>query len=147
MQKRDETEFEAELSEKRFQRTKEILTLLLGILGTIVGFYFGTSTNEPQGIPTIAEIVATEDALVPGAKVAIAILIKGGSSPYTYGIDFEGLNIDAIKGHDNERWVRETFTVPPGSFEAKELVANVSITDAESRTSTLKKTFKLLNSR
>ena len=143
LQQRDKSDFEAQLSEKRFQRTKEILTLLLGILGTIVGFYFGTSTNEPQGLPAIAEIVVTEDALAPGDKVSLTILIKGGNSPYVYSINFEGLTIASITGQSSERWVKETFTVPPHSFEAKQLKATIKLTDANNRTHTLTKTFKL----
>jgi predicted permease len=33
--------------EKRFALAKEVLTILVGILGTIVGFYFGTAKITP----------------------------------------------------------------------------------------------------
>ena len=35
--------------EKRFQRGKEILSLLLGVFGTIVGFYFGAEIGKGAG--------------------------------------------------------------------------------------------------
>src|SRR5262245_18714593 len=42
---------EGDATEKRFQRGKEILSLLLGVFGTIVGFYFGSDSsnlNRPE---------------------------------------------------------------------------------------------------
>ena len=31
---------------ERFDRGKEVLSLLIGIFGTIIGFYFGSATQE-----------------------------------------------------------------------------------------------------
>jgi hypothetical protein len=35
-------------ADKQFDRGKQVLTMLIGILGTIVGFYYGTAGNPPQ---------------------------------------------------------------------------------------------------
>jgi hypothetical protein len=39
---------EGEEGDKRFDRGKQVLTILIGVLGTIVGFYFGSPTEQPQ---------------------------------------------------------------------------------------------------
>ena len=33
--------------DKRFDRAKQVLTILIGVLGTIVGFYFGSTDDAP----------------------------------------------------------------------------------------------------
>ncbi|MBL4671724.1 MAG: DUF308 domain-containing protein [Arenicella sp.] len=43
-----------------FTRGKEIFTILVGILGTIIGFYFGVGSNENQDKPTTAPITTQQ---------------------------------------------------------------------------------------
>ncbi len=51
----------------RFEKGKEVLTILVGILGTIVGFYFGAATvKAPDGSPN---------------KGAVESVEKGGPAP------------------------------------------------------------------
>ncbi len=55
-----------------FTRGKEIFTILVGILGTIVGFYFGTGAGEgEEQTPAAPPAVVEQDASgVPGSGVA-----------------------------------------------------------------------------
>ena len=54
----------------RFQQGKEVLTILIGVFGTIVGFYFGQA-RDTQGqargaltVPTLGDITPSSAALV-----------------------------------------------------------------------------------
>ena len=74
----------------RFQRGKEVLSLLLGVFGTIVGFYFG---SEIKG-PSLAEAVnlrvtaplLSQESVVGGDTVSVTAAVSGGTAPFRYGI-------------------------------------------------------------
>lgn len=70
---------------ERFRRGREVLTLLTGILGTIVGFYFGT-TEKPQ-----AELHVPEFQIVQKTNTLRQLMthISGGVPPYRYNIRFQ----------------------------------------------------------
>jgi len=40
---------------ERFQRGKDILTVLIGVFGAILGFYFGSEKNSPANPPRVEE--------------------------------------------------------------------------------------------
>ena len=44
--------------DKRFDRGKQVLSVLIGVLGTIVGFYFGAETKPKEVSPTVQTQVA-----------------------------------------------------------------------------------------
>jgi hypothetical protein len=64
--------------DERFRRAREVLALLMGILGTIVGFYFGSAQQGTAGPPQIAEVKAGDRQLIT--------YVSGGSPPYRYSI-------------------------------------------------------------
>jgi len=60
----------------RFDRGKEVLSLILGIFGTIVGFYYGTSVSSekaaPNEVPSLSrqnESNADPKAMKPSGKI------------------------------------------------------------------------------
>jgi hypothetical protein len=80
---------------QRFALGKEILTLLIGVLGTIIGFYYGSSTKESPTAKTAVAAVAvapvklsTETPQI-GKTFALDTTITGGTAPYTYTIKFD----------------------------------------------------------
>jgi len=50
---------------------------------TIVGFYFGSSTDGVKGLD-IAPVSITKASLNPGEKTELATFVSGGKAPYSY---------------------------------------------------------------
>src|SRR5262249_8941369 len=83
--------------EKRFALGKEVLTILIGVLGTIVGFYFGTAVNSQTQPLQVASSVITNEEPKKGEKKTIVALVSGGKPPYTYSVTFDPTLIPAVK--------------------------------------------------
>ncbi|MEZ4733759.1 MAG: hypothetical protein R3E79_42220 [Caldilineaceae bacterium] len=80
-----------EESEARFERGKEVLTIFIGILGTIIGFYFGSLTNPGESLGTVELIPPqiSNATPAPGDQITITALAIGGNAPYKYSILYE----------------------------------------------------------
>lgn len=83
--------------EQRFNRGKEVLTIFIGILGTIVGFYYGSSPPAQGNVQalTVSPVVISNEQPRNGETISIMNLITGGIPPYTYAIRFEPADIIA----------------------------------------------------
>jgi len=91
--------------DERFRRAREILALLMGILGTIVGFYFGSAQQSNVGPLGIAQIKAAERQLIT--------FVSGGSPPYRYSISSADPAFKTIKDKTSQDgWIVETFEQP-----------------------------------
>jgi hypothetical protein len=120
-------------SDKRFDRGKQVLTILIGVLGTIVGFYFASTTDQqlPPGQEQAAEVS------LPSGTVGVAyksgpIPVAGLTPPLKWSVSPDlpaDLVLDpptgAISGTPKapDSSTRYTFTVtdnasPPGSATA-----------------------------
>jgi hypothetical protein len=76
----------------RIGHAKDILTVVIGVLGTIMGFYFGSAVDGRINIANIT--LRPPEAVDKPGKLQARIL--GGSSPYQYTITFEGVELPAI---------------------------------------------------
>ena len=103
-----------EISDKQFQRGKEVLSLLLGVFGTIVGYYFGSihSTGTFTTTLHVSGIDVVPGVLLPGGSVTIKALAAGGTSPYRYSIVFEESNAKPTLQVSENGVIAEQLTVP-----------------------------------
>jgi hypothetical protein len=81
--------------EKRFSQGKDVLTVLVGILGTILGFYFASdqsTRNASANAAAMTNVAAMNVAPVllarvpGGTTVTMGTSITGGKPPYTYSV-------------------------------------------------------------
>jgi PASTA domain-containing protein/putative Ig domain-containing protein len=87
---------EGEAGDKRFDRGKQVLSVLIGVLGTIVGFYFGADTNSVKQInPTVQTQTSTQkittttlpDGAANKAYPSTTIETTGLTAPLTWSVD------------------------------------------------------------
>ena len=98
------------VSKEQFSEAKEILSLMLGIFGAIVGYYFGSeSTKAGRSQPlSISAIRAQTDGSTNDKPILVQATVQGGTAPYSYG-----LAVDAL--------VEPTAFVPPDGWISGEI--------------------------
>ncbi len=69
-----------------FDRGKEVLGLLLGVFGTIVGFYFGSEVAGGAQPLVLSEPVLSASSVEAGTPVTLTALVNGGTPPYRYAV-------------------------------------------------------------
>lgn len=99
--------------ETRFRWAREIFVALMGVLGTIVGFYFGNADSKSQSN------VALSTIRVEGGTEMIAFA-SGGTAPYRYELEFglvsgkENVSKESTDGmlrHSFAKECEESFTL------------------------------------
>jgi hypothetical protein len=133
--------------DKRFDRGKQVLSIMIGIMGTIVGFYFGTSqaaqsstgqspvVTQQQG-PTISSVTASKLDPKKGEPFMVSFSISGGKAPYKYTITFEptvpGL-APISKDATTAGPVKQEFTVPDSLDADKDVTYRIKVTDSDNK--------------
>lgn len=112
--------------DKRIAVGKEVLTILVGVLGTIVGFYYGAATKQDAGTGTpaaqvsVAPVQVTPEQVQSGGTVTISTNLAGGTAPYSYSIRFTPETIPAIENQESatgdiSHEIKVPATVPAGT--------------------------------
>jgi uncharacterized membrane protein YhaH (DUF805 family) len=81
----------------RFGRGQQVFTALVGILGTIVGFYFGSTVTETKKPLSVNPVIIDNSNPKPGDTIKFTNVVKGGQAPYTYSLKFDPKEISPIE--------------------------------------------------
>ena len=84
----------------RFEAAKQVLTMLLGILGTIVGFYFGTSTDDAAPSFSITDVAVSDLTPDAGDSFTLTVTLEGGKPPFGYSVKFDATGSDGLEIDD-----------------------------------------------
>ncbi len=128
--------------DKRFDKGKQVLSVLIGLLGTIVGFYFGSSTDIKATPTTVgAQVLAIAPANVSnlqpkkGEKVTISSFVSGGKAPYVYSITFDPPLLPAVKdAKAPDGVIRQEVAVPDTLAADAQVKYQISVTDSDNKT-------------
>jgi len=106
----------------RLDQGRQVLTPLVGILGTIVGFYFGQASTTPASpastVAATQQLRVTDVSLVPeeqkaGNTITVIASISGGIPPYTYSIAFTPKVVpDLVNQPSSDGKVRRDIMIP-----------------------------------
>ncbi|NKK76066.1 hypothetical protein [Rhizobium leguminosarum] len=100
-------------NDRRFQRAKEVLSLLLGVFGTIVGYYFGSESSEASR-PVPFELSSPDLSPLPvgpAAQVTVRAVIRGGLAPFRYGIAEGSKDIEVKDLAFDGGWIVKQLTL------------------------------------
>ena len=113
-------------ADNRFRRAREIFATLMGILGTIVGFYFGSAEKAPTKMD-VAEIKILDKKLVTHAT--------GGTLPYRFTVKVGDVTIMKDRSSD-DGWIVEPLD---SKFKLNASIV-VDVLDAKDNKATKKST-------
>jgi hypothetical protein len=117
----------------RFTRGKEIFTILVGIFGTIIGFYFGTvqATGAEEADLGITKVAVSSRGEGPAQELKIEAKIEGGSPPYKYTISFDPKSAaDVIEGASDDGGISASI---PLSAASSSVTVTITASDADER--------------
>ena len=126
----------------RITTGKEVLTSLIGILGTIVGFYYGSSTTQSTNgttsslnqIPTIhiASTFLSKDRVEKGEIITISTFAYGGQPPYSYEIKFEPNVIPAVRNIvSQDGYIKQDINVPSSLKSDIVITLDIDVKDSK----------------
>ncbi len=117
-----------------FNRGKEVLALMLGVFGTIVGFYFGAekSTTAPLQY-TVSDLLLSESTAMSGDSITVVARVENSAGPLTYGIAFDDSPIDYDGAVPDDGWIQRELTLPDVQTMTMATIT-LSVRDTESTT-------------
>jgi hypothetical protein len=109
--------------EARFAKAKDLLTLMIGIFGTILGFYFGSlATSTGASSPTelsLTNFGVPSVVVAPGDRTTIGGTVTGGKLPLKYDVLFsdptgnaDATNLSVKDQQIQDNKVEQPITIP-----------------------------------
>lgn len=117
----------------RFDNGKEVLGLLLGIFGTIVGFYFASelSKGDENRRLTVSSILLNSQEVAPSSSVTVTVTVLGGTPPYRFAVaaskDLPGDLTELVRP---DGWIVKPVDIPANTPPGM-LPIRVAIQDAD----------------
>jgi hypothetical protein len=130
----------------RLGEGRQVLAPLIGILGTIVGFYFGqgpaTAGQSAAGAPQaqtlrVGPVVPSTQQVAPGGVVTITSSVAGGRPPYTFTITLPGMGSPVSDKLTAAGDIRRDITIPKDAKPA-DVTAQVTVEDSAGASAGLK---------
>ena len=122
----------------RFDKAKDVLTLMIGIFGTILGFYYGSLAN-PTAEMRLANIEALNKVVAPGEQLTVTATVLGGTTPITYDLSFSDLtgavNAGALAVKDKPVTggaITQTVKIPADVTKPTAIIFTLGARDARS---------------
>ena len=127
-----------DVSEKRFQNGKEILSLLLGLFGTMVGFYFGSeaasaSKKSETAVLTMSSPDVSPQMIKVGDRITVRAVVSGGTPPYRFGIGFGTGDVQPLDPVSITGWIVKEVPTPSTAHAGDALVVRVVVSDASAK--------------
>jgi hypothetical protein len=114
-----------------FGHGKEILALLLGVFGTIVGFYFGReAVAAVEDTLMVAPLKVSTTAATAGQTIHVTTVTSGGKAPLRFGIVFgdQTPKFDASPAPGG--WIDKDVIVPSNQ-QAGQVAVKVVVDDSD----------------
>jgi hypothetical protein len=71
----------------KYEKAKEVFALLLGVFGTILGFYFASETTRGAGdVLQLSSLDMTPQPVAANGVVTLRGVVRGGTPPYRFGV-------------------------------------------------------------
>jgi hypothetical protein len=129
----------SDAAQKKFTQGKEVLTVLIGVLGTIVGFYFGSGIDKKPPAPltatppiAIKQIKVNPPVVKPGSTFNVSVSTDGIKDPVDYTIMFTPENIVPNKTGTSDKPEISTNVTVPTRVAAASLKIALKFTDKKS---------------